>query len=66
MANTPADSRMASPPPMGRRAQSPDIPPLQGGNLNVGDNLRNIGKFFKRDIGGFGRFGGGGGRGEDG
>ena len=70
MANTPADSRMASPPPIGRRAQSPDIPPLQGGNLNVGDNLRNIGKFFKRDVGGFGRFGGGGGggggRGEDG
>lgn len=27
------------------------------GNLN--ENLRNIGKFFKRDIGGFGRFGSG-------
>ncbi|KAL2041455.1 hypothetical protein N7G274_005837 [Stereocaulon virgatum] len=63
--HTPADSRMASPPPplVGRRGQSPDIPPLQGGNLNVGDNLRNIGKFFRRDVGGFGRFGGGGGGG---
>ena len=70
--STPADSRVASPPPLGMRAQSPDtgsgavpIPPLQGGNLNVGDNLRNIGKFFKRDVGSFGRFGGGG-RSEDG
>lgn len=36
---------------------SPDVG--AAGNLN--ENLRNIGKFFKRDVGGFGgRFGGGG------
>ncbi len=64
LGGTPAESRMTSPPPQGRRAQSPDSATLQAaGNLN--ENLRNIGKFFKRDIGGFGRFGGGG-RGEDG
>ncbi len=48
-------------------------PPLQGGEGtpittpgNLNENLRNIGKFFKRDIGGFGgRFGGGRG-GDDG
>ena len=58
MLNTPADSRMASPPPPNRRAQSPEggREGIAAGNLN--ENLRNIGKFFKRDIGGFGgRFG---------
>ena len=55
---TPADSRMASPPPQNRRAQSPDSgrEATAAGNLN--ENLRNIGKFFKRDLTGFGgRFG---------
>lgn len=82
-ANTPPNetSRTAvgsssSPPPRDRRTHSPDavgsgsgITPQQvvAGNLN--ENLRNIGKFFKRDMGSFGgRFGsvsgsGGGGSG---
>ena len=52
--NTP--SRVMSPPPQ----QGGETGPPMAGNLN--ENLRNIGKFFKRDIGGFGgRFGGGGG-----
>jgi len=57
MSNTPAESRVSSPPPQQRRALSPDGAGLaQTGNLN--ENLRNIGKFFKRDLGGFGgRFG---------
>ena len=56
--NTP--SRAMSPPPQGGETGPP-----MAGNLN--ENLRNIGKFFKRDIGGFGgRFGsGGGGKGAD-
>ena len=57
VSSTPAGSRMASPPPAGRRALSPDGSG-QGGSGNLNENLRNIGKFFKRDIGGFGgRFG---------
>ncbi len=56
--NTPA--RVMSPPPQGGEGTLITTP----GNLN--ENLRNIGKFFKRDIGGFGgRFGGGRG-GDDG
>lgn len=58
MLSTPADSRMASPPPQNRRPQSPDggREAIAPGNLN--ENLRNIGKFFKRDLTGFGgRFG---------
>lgn len=48
---TPA--RVMSPPPQGGEGTPTTAP----GNLN--ENLRNIGKFFKRDIGGFGgRFGG--------
>ena len=64
LSTTPAESRVASPPPQQRRAMSPDgASHAQTGNLN--ENLRNIGKFFKRDIGGFGgRFGGG--KGEEG
>lgn len=51
---------------MGRRPQSPSEAGGVGGvggagNLN--ENLRNIGKFFRRDVGSFGRFGG---RSEDG
>ena len=34
----------------------PVVAPAPAGNLN--ENLRNIGKFFKRDMGNFGRFGG--------
>ncbi|KAL6715838.1 Vacuolar protein sorting-associated protein 53 [Lecanora helva] len=58
ISSTPAESRMASPPPQQRRAMSPDgAGHAHSGNLN--ENLRNIGKFFKRDVGGFGgRFGG--------
>ena len=66
MLSTPADSRMASPPPQNRRPQSPDggrESNNASGNLN--ENLRNIGKFFKRDLTGFGgRFGAA--KGEDG
>lgn len=60
---TPSESRITSPPPpANRRALSPDSQAIAStGNLN--ENLRNIGKFFKRDIGAFGgRFG----RSEDG
>ena len=63
--NTPPnESRIASPPPpKDRRGGSPDIgsnaPPVAG---NLNENLRNIGKFFRRDMGGFGgRFGSGSG-----
>lgn len=57
VSTTPADSRVASPPPQQRRAMSPDA---VGHSGNLNENLRNIGKFFKRDMGGFGgRFGGG-------
>ena len=55
MLSTPIDS---SPPPHNRRPQSPDggREGIAAGNLN--ENLRNIGKFFKRDLTGFGgRFG---------
>lgn len=67
MSNTPADSRVASPPPpQQRRALSPDGTGLAAQTGNLNENLRNIGKFFKRDMGGFGgRFGGAKG-GEDG
>ena len=45
-------SRTVSPPPAGANA-------VDSGASNVNQNLRNIGKFFKRDLGGFGgRFGG--------
>ena len=58
MLNTPADSRMASPPPQNRRGQSPDHGKETAGPGNLNENLRNIGKFFKRDLTGFGgRFG---------
>jgi vacuolar protein sorting-associated protein 53 len=44
-------SRTVSPPPGGTNA-------ADSGSGNVNQNLRNIGKFFKRDLGGFGgRFG---------
>ena len=56
--NTPADSRMASPPPQNRRPQSPDSNREATAPGNLNENLRNIGKFFKRDLTGFGgRFG---------
>lgn len=61
-------SGIASPPPgqqsIGKEdgaGPSPANAAAPAGNLN--DNLRNIGKFFKRDMGNFGRFGGS--RGED-
>ena len=58
MLNTPADSRMASPPPQNRRPQSPDSGKEATGGGNLNENLRNIGMFFKRDLTGFGgRFG---------
>ena len=65
--NTPPnESRIASPPPpRDRRALSPDASGTPvAGNLN--ENLRNIGKFFKRDMGTFGgRFGSGSGGSRD-
>ena len=62
-------SGIASPPPGqqttakedGAAGPSPVATPAPVGNLN--ENLRNIGKFFKRDMGSFGRFGGS--KGED-
>ena len=49
-------SRTQSPPPLGGPANTADAGSPSGGNVN--QNLRNIGKFFKRDIGSFsGRFG---------
>ena len=58
MLNTPADSRVASPPPQNRRGQSPDTGREMTTPGNLNENLRNIGKFFKRDLTGFGgRFG---------
>ncbi|MCJ1437524.1 Vacuolar protein sorting-associated protein 53 [Xylographa pallens] len=51
-----AGSRSVSPPP-GIVIQNGDPGNTPAGNVN--QNLRNIGKFFKRDLGGFGgRFGG--------
>ena len=65
--NTPPnESRIGSPPPpRDRRTQSPDASGTPvAGNLN--ENLRNIGKFFKRDMGSFGgRFGSGSGGSRD-
>lgn len=45
----------------GTAGPTPVIAAAPAGNLN--ENLRNIGKFFKRDMGNFGRFGGS--RGDD-
>jgi len=57
VSTTPSESRLASPPPRDRRAPSPD-PGSGHGSANLNENLKNIGKFFKRDMGGFGgRFG---------
>lgn len=55
MNTTQPESRVTSPPPpQTRRAMSPEA----GASTNLNDNLRNIGRFFKRDIAGFGgRFG---------
>ena len=54
-----AGSRGASPPPGGVLSHVGDG--ALGAGANVNQNLRNIGKFFKRDLGSFGgRFGGGG------
>lgn len=54
---TPSTERLMSPPPPhNRRPLDPDSQAnISTGNLN--ENLRNIGKFFKRDIGFGGRFG---------
>ena len=48
--NTPASESIGSP-----AQQQAMTGTATQGHLN--DNLRNIGKFFKRDMGGFGRFG---------
>lgn len=57
VSSTPVESRIASPPPRDRRALSPDAGAGHG-PANLNENLRNIGKFFKRDLGNFGgRFG---------
>lgn len=53
---TPSERIMSPPPPPNRRPLDPDSQAnVSTGNLN--ENLRNIGKFFKRDIGFGGRFG---------
>jgi len=55
--NSGTGSRAQSPPPAGAMTSMADVSMAAGANVN--QNLRNIGKFFKRDIGGFGgRFGG--------
>lgn len=55
--NSGTGSRAQSPPPAGAMTSMADVSIAAGANVN--QNLRNIGKFFKRDIGGFGgRFGG--------
>ncbi len=55
--NTPAG---AMSPPQGNEGNA------NAAAVHLNDNLRNIGKFFKRDLGSFGgRFGGGGGKGGD-
>ena len=51
-----APSRVGSPPARG----SMDVQ-RHHATTSVNDNLKSIGKFFRRDIGGLGRFGGGGG-----
>lgn len=43
-----------SPPSQQQPRASFDIPAAAIGTTNLNENLRNIGKFFKRDIGGFG------------
>lgn len=55
--NSGTGSRAQSPPPGSAMTSMADVSIAAGANVN--QNLRNIGKFFKRDIGGFGgRFGG--------
>jgi hypothetical protein len=51
-----AGSRAVSPPPSGTPNSIGELGSTAAGNVN--QNLRNIGKFFKRDMSGFGRFGG--------
>ncbi len=65
--HTPAGAMTPPPPPQqlptaaaGRTSFDLPTPGGTMGTTNLNENLRNIGKFFKRDIGGFGgRFGGG-------
>ena len=55
--NSGTGSRAQSPPPASAMTSMADV--SMAASANVNQNLRNIGKFFKRDIGGFGgRFGG--------
>lgn len=54
--NTPASETMSPPAQHLAVMGAAGAPPTQG---HLNDNLRNIGKFFKRDMSGFGRFGGG-------
>jgi len=56
-----APSRVGSPPARGSMEVQ-----RSHATASVNDNLKSIGKFFRRDIGGLGRFGGGGGKGEGG
>ncbi|KAL8734223.1 MAG: hypothetical protein Q9166_001709 [cf. Caloplaca sp. 2 TL-2023] len=62
LGNTPSQtpSGSMSPPTQQPARASFEIPTAAIGTTNLNDNLRNIGKFFKRDIGSFGgRFGSG-------
>lgn len=55
-----APSRVASPPQAETQTQGTHLQATQASQpTNLNDNLRNIGKFFKRDMSGFGRFGAG-------
>ena len=81
LASPPPQPLSSDPVLSGRRAMSPDSASAAaaasgtasasgagaGATGNLNENLRNIGKFFRRDLGGFGgRFGGGGGGGSGG
>lgn len=53
--------RFGSPALGASTSASPAPGQMQGGDgektTNLNENLKNIGKFFRRDVGGFGRFG---------
>jgi hypothetical protein len=52
-------SGTSSPAPSGSMLQPGNVPSSEGtAGVNLNENLKNIGKFFRRDLGGFGgRFG---------
>ena len=62
--NTPVSETVGPSPPPQQLLWAGGAGAAAQGNLN--ENLRNIGKFFKRDMGGFGMFGSGGKGGDEG